>query len=180
MRYIKKRNDLLHGYIIPGVIALFLTLFASVTILSLRYSRRNAAIGVLTSDIEQLAQIFKKINKTSKIISFDHQKNWINFLQIKKGGFKGSEIGSMNLVYPKKWEGPYLKDNPTYQSKEYQVVRTQKGYFIVPGEGVTLPNGKVLGKDIILDEGADIEQLVREKNGLMSGDKPLALKINVG
>ncbi len=180
MRYIKKRNDLLHGYIIPGGIALFLAIFAGLSILSLRYSRKNVAKSVLTDDIAQLAQIFKKINKTARIMSFDHQKNWIDFLHIKKDGFIGSELGSMNLAYPKKWAGPYLKDNPTYRGKEYQVVRTTKGYFIVPGNGVTLPNGKVLGKDIILDENADIEQLAREKDGLMSGDKPLAVKIKVG
>ena len=45
---------------------------------------------------------------------------------------------------------------------------------------MTLPNGKVLGKDIILYENDDIEQLAREKDGLMSGDKPLAVKIKVG
>lgn len=60
MRYIQKRNDLLHGYIIPGFIAVFLALFAGVALLSLRYSRKNASIKVLTNDIAQLAQIFEK------------------------------------------------------------------------------------------------------------------------
>jgi len=180
MRYSNEKNDLLHGYIIPGAIAVFLVIFAGFAIISLRYGRKNASVDVLTSDINELEEIFKKINKTAKIISFDHQKNWIDFLHIKKDGFIGSEVGSMNLAYPDRWEGPYLKDNPTYRGKEYQIVRTKKGYFIVPGDGVTLPNGKVIGKDIILDENADIKALAYDKNGLRFNNNSLTVRIDIG
>jgi hypothetical protein len=85
----------------------------------------------------------------------------------------------MNVAHPEKWEGPYLQDNPTMLGQEYQIVRTLKGHFITPGEGVRLPNGKVIGKDIILDEDADIASMMLDVNSLRFKDKPLAAPLNI-
>ena len=179
MKYSDKKSDLLYGYIAPVSITLFLALFAILAFFSIWHQRKIVSTDVLVSDINRLEQIFDKINNTAGIISFDYQKNWINFLTIKKEGFVGSEVGSMNLIHPGKWEGPYLDDNLVYQGIEYQVVRTKDGYFIVPGERTTLPNGKQIGKDIILNEEANIPLLIKEKN-LKKGGKPFAVKIKIG
>lgn len=126
---------------------------------------------IIADDVAQLKIILEKIHATCKIIDFDYQKNWINFLNV--ASFEGSEVGNMNLAYPEKWEGPYLKDNPTIQEKEYMVVKTDKGYFITPGEGVRLPNGKKIGSDILLDINTDIQQLIQ--GGVLAyKQKPLA------
>jgi len=116
----------------------------------------------IAADIAELRSVFKRIHKTCKILSFDYQKNPINFLNVRT--FAGSEVGSINLVYPKKWEGPYLQDNPTMQGKEYMVVHTNDGYFITPGEGVRLPSGKIIGKDVLLGEDADIPAMMGDKD----------------
>lgn len=128
--------------------------------------------SVITHDIAQLTQIFNKIHATCHIIGFDYQKNPINFLNVKE--FTSSEVGPMNLAYPKKWKGPYLDDNLAVQGKEYMVVKTNQGYFITPGEGVELPNNKVIGKDIVLDENANISAMMQDKNALSYQGKPLA------
>ncbi len=85
----------------------------------------------------------------------------------------------MNLIYPNKWEGPYLEDNPTIQAIEYQVVRTKKGYFITPGDNVRLPNGKIVGKDIKLDEGVDITAMMNDENMLMFKGESLAMTLTL-
>ena len=69
------------------------------------------------------------------------------FLTNPVKSFEGSEVGSLNLAYPKKWQGPYLGDNPTFQGKAYQIIRTKNGYFVTPGDGIMLPNGLVIGRD---------------------------------
>ena len=99
---------------------------------------KHEAGNYIADDIAQLARIFENIDKTAGILGFDHQKNEIDFLNIKKDGFVGSEVGPMNLIHPKKWEGPYLTEMPRIQEEDYIVVRTKKGYFITPGEGVKL------------------------------------------
>jgi len=132
---------------------------------------------LIIQDIAQLKAIFEKIDNPCRIIDFDLQQNSINFLTIKKGGFVGSELGSMNVALPKKWDGPYLQDNPTMDGKEYMVVRSTKGYFITPGNGVTLPNGKIIGKDIILDKDANIGCMMFEENALSYKKTPLAAHI---
>ncbi len=81
---------------------------------------------------------------------------------------------------PEKWEGPYLNRNLVFEGKEYQVVRTNKGYFITPGEGVTLPNGTTIGKDIVLNETSDIAAMSQDKQPLNYNHQALAVPIQVG
>ncbi|MBS1986669.1 hypothetical protein JST99_01915 [Candidatus Dependentiae bacterium] len=155
-------------------IGLLLALFLIATVTSYIHEKPVHIASMMVQDVAQLKEIFERIEKTCGILSFDYQANPINFLTIKKDGFVGSEIGSMNLAYPQQWQGPYLLDNPTMQNKEYEVVSTSKGYFIVPGRGVKLPNGKIVGVDIILDENADIVAMMSDQNKLMFDGKPLA------
>jgi hypothetical protein len=133
--------------------------------------------AMMADDIKKLARIFDEINKTAGIVSFDHQQNVINFLTI--GSFTGSEVGSMNLAYPAKWKGHYVKDNPEIQGKEYMVVRTKKGYFITPGNEVKLPNGAIIGQTLILDENADIQAMMADRNKLYFHGRVLAAPITI-
>lgn len=152
--------------------------FIAVTWYVTKYYAKEGSSVIIARDIAQLRDIFNRIHKTCGIIDFDYQKNQINFLNVKE--FTGSEVGPMNLVYPDKWEGPYLEDNPTMQAKEYQIVETKKGYFITPGKGVKLPNGKVIGKDIILDKDADILLMMEDPHKLMYNGTALAAPLEIG
>jgi len=165
--------------IIPVLTILLFLLLVGVSLYRLFYQAKTFSDQLIAKEVVQLAEIFKKIDKRCRIISFDYQKNHINFLNIKKGGFVGSEVGPLNLTYPQNWDGPYLDDNPTIQQKEYQVVRTKKGYFITPGDGVVLSNGKVVGRDIILDENADIPAMMLDKNALNYNGKALAAPLPI-
>lgn len=139
------------------------------------YSSRYVTTAVISDDVKKLAAIFQKIDETCGIMDFDAPKSTINFLNVKS--FVGSEVGSVNLRYPDKWEGPYLSDNLTVQGTEYMIVRTKKGAFVVPGDGVKLPNRMVMGKDIVLDENSDIQAMMNDPQSLMHNGQPLAAKI---
>jgi len=86
----------------------------------------------------------------------------------------------MNLAHPDKWQGPYVQENPTIYHIAYQVVSTKKGYFITPGDGVRLPNKKVVGKDIVLDNNADIEKMMLDPQIFLWRDKVFAARLDVG
>jgi hypothetical protein len=143
----------------------------------LLYQARTIADHVIADDIQRLGKIFATINDECKITGFEHQKNDIDFLNVEK--FTGSKIGPMNLAAPQHWHGPYMKENPTVQEKPYQIVRTMKGYYITPGQGVQLSNKKVIGKDIILDENVDMDALLQDPQALQFKGKPLAVHISV-
>lgn len=145
-----------------------------ISIFSVKYWSREEAGTIMAEDIQRLAEIFERISVECTILSFDYPKNPINFLTIKAGGFVGSEVGSMNLKHPEKWQGPYVQETPTMQGKAYQIISTAQGYFIVPGDGVKLPNGKVVGKDIVLDGNTNIYALMNDSQGLMFEGQPLA------
>lgn len=170
------------GYskIVAIFIGFLLAAFLGLSLMTDWYQYKEETGEMMVQEIQQLAGIFSRIERTAGIIDFDYQKNPINFLTIKKDGFVSSEVGSMNLMYPDRWEGPYINRTPTMQSKEYQVVYTHKGYFITPGDGVVLPNKKVVGRDILLDEQSDIEALMRDPQGLMFEGKSLAAPMVVG
>jgi len=137
---------------------------------------RQAVGEIVAYNVAQLSEIFKRINEECGIIGFEHDRNYVDFLTVKS--FVGSEIGAMNLKYPKKWQGQYLEDNPTIQKKLYEIIRTKKGYFLVPGRGVELPNKQVVGKNILaeIDENTDIFALIKD-GVLVYQDKPLAAQI---
>lgn len=134
---------------------------------------------IVAEHIKKLSVIFSRIDATCGIHGFDHQRNFIDFLNVIS--FSSSEVGSMNLIDPKKWEGPYVEDNLMVQNRYYEVVNTEKGYFIVPGEDVVLNNGKVIGKDIAIGYHSDIPALIDTKGQLRSeDDQPLATAIVTG
>jgi len=155
----------------------FLTMFLLAFATFWSQGMRRADVSI-ADDVVLLATVLDQINKTAQIRDFEHQKNYIDFLTVKS--FVGSEVGPINLVYPSKWEGPYLDDNPTVQEKYYQVVRTKQGHFIVPGPGVKLFNGKEIGTDIIFDEDADIKAMTQEGGVLNFNGRPLAAQIMNG
>jgi hypothetical protein len=164
-------------YLIPIGSALILICFIIIYFVGFFYENKREAGIEIADDIAHLVSIFKKIDKDCEILSFDYQKNPINFLNVTK--FVSSEVGPMNLAYPQNWKGPYVDDNPEMQGQMYQVVRTKQGYFITPGEGVKLPNGKVIGKDIMFSEDADIFAMMGNQEELLYKDKSLAAPLTL-
>lgn len=125
---------------------------------------QHVAVDTIVDQLSKLVTVFEKIDSNCKILGFDLDKTPINFLTVSR--FAGSEVGSMNLAYPDKWEGPYVERNPTIDGKYYYVLTSKNGYFIVPGDGVKLSDGKVLGKDIIITPRTDIEDLIKRTPSL--------------
>lgn len=139
---------------------------------------RYSIDAIIAQDVQKLEQVFKEINKDCKIIDFEHTKNYIDFLTVKE--FIGSQVGAMNITYPKKWKGPYLKQNPTVLEQQYVVLKNKKTYYIVPGDGVVLANGKTIGVDIILDGKSNINVLTQDLNALKSSHGALVAKVEIG
>lgn len=146
-----------------------------VTFVNYFYRSDVVSSTIITQEVKRLTDIFQKIHEDCTISGFDNQQNIINFLNV--GTFTGSEVGPMNLARPDKWQGPYLDENPTIQSKEFMVVKTDSGLFITPGNGVRLPNGKVVGKDVVLSKDADIAAMMQDSNALRFKDRALAQKL---
>src|SRR3989344_9211832 len=160
--------------IISGALVLVIAGLCIITLVVTSYRAEYTTGDIIAKDVAALAAIFERIHAQCKIMGFDGQQNIINFLNVKS--FDGSEVGPMNLAYPTKWQGPYLPDNLEIQGKEYMVVKIDDGYFITPGNGVKLPNKKVIGTDIMLDAKANILSLIASKELSFNG-KPLAQRL---
>jgi len=125
-------------------------LLALLTVFIVRVFQQKKEIltSVIQDDIATIEKILKKIDVDCNILSIRPDRAFIDFFTVKK--FTGSTVGPLNLAYPKKWKGPYVKRNPTVRGKLYEIVKGKEGYFVLPGHGVRLPNKLIMGKDIII------------------------------
>lgn len=163
------------GFIIPLLGVLLVSAFIALAFFT-TYKKTHESAGLMIADhVAQLSGVFANIHKKCGILSFDFQKNPINFLNVKS--FSGSQVGSMNLRHPKKWKGSYTQKIPAIDQNDFQVVRTHKGYFIAPAEGIKLPNGLIVGEDIILNDDADITIMVQDGGPLNYQGKALAVPL---
>lgn len=130
----------------------------------------------MAENIEYLANIFSSINECCGIVGFERDKTYIDFLNVKN--FVGAQVGGMVLKNPENWQGPYLSKSPKSQDKEFQIVKARDGYFIIPGDGVAVTNGKVINKTVEINEGKDVTPLINYEDGLRTRQgKALAKKI---
>ena len=92
--------------LIPSFIAACCIFLLGLTVTRLWHMHGTTTDVMIAEHIEQLSAIFKRIGKECGIIDFEHQRNYIDFLNVI--AFEGSEVGPMNLRYPTKWQGPYV------------------------------------------------------------------------
>ncbi len=144
-------------------------------VLRIIHDRTYFASTIINDDLRTIVTSLEQIDRDCSILSFDDTKNNVDFLNVKK--FVGSEVGSLNLAYPKKWQGPYLDDNPTFQGKAYQVVRAKDGIYVLPGDGVELPNRKIVGKSFEISTKTLFAQLIKKGGELNYKGMPLAIKL---
>lgn len=163
---------------IPKIVGIFFITFFIISAITLWRNSRINFDERIHSDVIELQKIFEKIQKDCYIYNFDHEKNYIDFLNVIK--FSNSHVGSMDLGFPKNWQGPYLKVNPRIQNQLYMVLKNKQGYFIIPADGVHLANGKVIGKDLILDQNSDMKKLMQDPEALQSTIGSLAAEIKIG
>ncbi len=164
--------------LIPKVVGILLIIFFIISALSLW---RNSHINLdenIHHDVIELKYVLERIQKDCYIYKFEHEKSYIDFLNVIK--FAGNNLGSIQLGFPENWQGAYLKNNPKIQDKFYMVLKNKQGYFVVPGDGVHLANGKVIGKDLILDQNSDMRKLMQDYEGLLSNSGVLATEIKIG
>lgn len=172
------KKGLIYGYITPILTIVLLAVLVGISVFSLVYKSNSNTVALIDNDLNLLVDAFTRIDQDCRIVHFDYALNTINFLNVT--AFVGTEVGAIHVAFPERWKGPYMKENPMIQGQEYMVVVTHQGCFITPGTGVRLPNGKVMGIDIVLNEDADIESMMKPDGLLNYKDKPLAAKLNVG
>lgn len=163
---------------LPRIVSILFALLFVVALFQLMREMRTNVDQLIMQDVAHLQEIFTKIENDCGIVDFEHEYNYIDFLTVEK--FVGSEIGAMNLLYSQNWQGPYVKDNPTMQQQQYAIVKTKFGHYIVPGNGVKLSSGKVMGKDIVITSETDMEKLLATTKDLQSSAGSLVAKIEIG
>ena len=153
----------------------FLGLIVFFFMIRIFYTRPYIVASIIEDDIRMISLALDKIDKECNILSVEDDHNEVDFLNIKS--FSGSKVGPLSLAYPKRWRGPYLSMNPTVQDQSYEIVRARDGYYILPGQGVRLPNGLVIGKDFNVNKNVNVQNLLRDGGPLRYEEKKFAYKL---
>jgi len=177
-KMIKKVLSHKHSRLFAWTAGMFLSCLAAISVLMYWSRTHRGTDAWVHQDVVQLQSIFKRIQKDCYISSFAHIKNPIDFLTVIS--FVGSQVGPMNLSFAQHWQGAYLQQNPKIQQQLYSVLKNKQGYFIVPGDGVKLNNGKVIGKDIVLNYDSEMNALMNDSQGLLSKSGVLTAPIQIG
>ncbi len=138
-------------------------------------SRTEILGSVISDDLAHIERVLNQVDKECNILSIRTERAVLDFFTVVK--FAGSTVGCLNLAHPKKWKGPYMKQNPSVQGKLYEVVGTKEGYFVIPGYGVKLPNGLVMGKDIAIRYDTQLADMLKPGGMLSYDGKPLGLQL---
>lgn len=133
--------------------------------------------GIVSDDLSVLSKIIESIDKDCNILSIANNDGVLDFLTVEK--FVGSQVGCLNLAHPDKWKGPYVQRNITMQGKYYNLMKTKEGLFVIPGRGVELPSGRVMGKSLIVTPDTSIKMLLKPNGSLYYQGHALAMEINI-
>ncbi len=156
--------------------ATLLSLLALLFVFKMYYSKPYFVASLIQADLCRLEEILHKIDNTSEILALQNDHEPIDFLTVKS--FVGSMVGGINLAHPQKWAGPYLEQNPSIQGKFYELVRAKDGYFVVPGQGVMLPHGAVMGKDVVITRNTMLGNVMKPEGYLSYRGIKLAVKVS--
>ena len=159
----------------PVISSTLFILLIVLFMLRIIYTKPKFVSVAINEDVSIIVLALEKIDKDCSILSFEHEHNFVDFLNVKS--FSGSRVGSINLAYPQNWKGPYLKNNPTIQEKFYEVIKIKDELFVVPGKGIKLPNDLVIGKGIKFDKTINIEKMLKKGGNLNFKGKALGAKL---
>ncbi len=153
------------------VLILLLTIFLFRVFLS----RSTRVAEVIQKDLTSIEKVLNKIDKKCNILSIRSERAFVDFLTVEK--FTGSVVGCLNLAYAGRWKGPYLERNPTLQGRFYEIVLSKEGYFVVPGYGAKLPDGSVMGKDVVITSKTSVLPMLKAGGKLTYKKKKLGLQL---
>jgi hypothetical protein len=159
----------------PVVSTLFFAVIILVFAIRIFYSRPRIIASIIEDDVKLVTLVLEKIDAKCNILNIEDDYNEVNFLNV--ASFKGSQVGPINLAYPDRWEGPYLRVNPTIQKKFYEIVRAKDGYFVMPGKGVRLPHGLVMGEDIKITSETAVRPMLERESPLLYEGRFFAAKL---
>lgn len=134
-------------------------------------------VSVVQSDLHRIAKALRALDRDCFICDM---RVGLHPVQILTRTHANQNSMYIRLKNPEKWRGAYLEHVPTLQSKPYQLLKTNKSLFIVPGEGVTLPSGLTIGTDVEWHADTDVASLAAAGGPLFYKSGPVALEVLYG
>lgn len=184
MQALEKKLDVVHSPFLQfmrkhfSVIAgICMVLMVALFFIKIIGERPYFMASIVHSDVKKIGLIIEKIDQNCKITAIAGGRTAVNFLTVKK--FVGSVIGGLNLMDASKWAGQYVEVNPTIQQQFYDLVQAKDGCFVVPGIGVFLPNGYVVGKDFVITSETNVAPMMQAGGFLFYKGEPLAQRVNL-
>lgn len=153
----------------------FFLMLAVLTVGRELYQKPRFEAGVISTDVQKIADVLGEINEHCLIKSFSLSRIKLNFLTLRQ--VAGDEIGGLVLAQPENWQGPYLEVTPRIQGKEYELVQAADGLFVVPGDAVRLPNKLRMGTHIKLSSNSNVAAMLKKGGKLFFEGRALGARV---
>jgi hypothetical protein len=161
-----------HFSVFSGVLLLSLLIIFLMRVFS---DRSQVLVNVIRDDLDRIESTLEAIDHDCNILDILSSAAQLDFSTVEK--FVGSTIGGLNLAHPENWKGPYMDQNPTIQQRFYQIVQAKDGYFVVPGQGVRLPNHLVMGQELKINLHVLVGPMLAKGGRLNYKGQPLGLRV---
>jgi len=129
-------------------------------------------------DMQRIVRALYQVDRYCHIETVTPGLHPLNFLTLPRPTER--DFCGIELEFPKQWTGPYFSEVPVLDNTPYQLLKTEKGLFLVPGNGVRLPNGNVIGIDIVWHYTTEVAALAQQGGALWYDGIPLARHIPYG
>lgn len=139
------------------------------------YNKPRFTAGVISQDVQRLAAIMGEINERCLIKVVSKGRIKLDFLSSDLA--PAVETSGLILAHPEQWDGPYVSSTPRIQGKPYELLQTKDGLFVLPGEGVRLPNGYRMGKHVKVSSQSNITAMMTSGGKLFSYGCPLVGRV---
>lgn len=163
---------------IPFFVVLVTTSLIMLASLRTIYRTSDFTAAIISNDLSCIAHALTKLHTSCTIVSFEREHSPLDFLTMPSlPTFAKNK--HLTVAQPEKWRGPYLTEIPTVQGKAYEICRAYDGYFLIPGRGVQLPNGLVMGVDLIITPEILVAPLLSTGKALNYKGEQLAKKLDL-
>jgi len=134
--------------------------------------------GTVRADLSHLEEALKNFDGDcgiQEVLSGGHSLLFLTQTARPTDAFAAFKLANENT-----WRGPYIHKVPVAQGYPYMLLKTNKGLFIVPGEGVRLPKGSILGKEFFLTAESNLKALSAAGGILSHNGEPLVREFICG
>lgn len=133
---------------------------------------------LIQGDLNRIAQAVHALDRDCGIKNM--RTGRYPLMPLTQYAWPSGQLHGMSVARPENWRGPYLPKVIALQGKPYELLKTNSSLYVVPGNGVTLPSGAIIGDTFSWCANTDVNALSQSGGILFYQSAPLVRQVEYG